>query len=266
MTTTVEVLRSFALATFPSGTLLLNLSTGVFFEADGAAAGILLALGRAAPAAELDREMAALCKIPAYAARERVRALQLQLSSPYELASSHGSLVRMLGAVRIDTQPGLLRAGEAVLLDGATLRMRDELYLLTGREVSGRALLCSALRRRGCRLVEEGTVNLRSKGGRIDQPILHGWFLETKRSRGMGLMLAACSPGFVAAGLLTHTSSTHSRGAWVEIFRMYVRFADEVPAFRVTLPDGELAVHQAVAGFTQALGLGAQESDGSRSS
>lgn len=266
MATPVEILRSFAVASFPSGALVLNLSTGVFFEAEPAAAGILLALARSAPPAEMDREMAALCKIPAYAARERVRAVQLQLSSPYELASSHGSLVRMLGTVRISAQPGLLRVGEAVLLEGATVRMRDEMYLMTGREVSGRSLLCGALRRRGCRMVEEGTVKLRSKGGRIEQPIAHGWFLETRRSKGMGLMLAACNPGFVAAGLLTHTSSTHSRGAWVEIFRMFVRFADEVPAFRVTLPEGELGVHQAVAGFTQALDHHGSQEDGSRSS
>lgn len=262
---TVEILRSFAVAVYPGSTAVLNLSTGSFFQVDSEATPILMAIARGAAAAALEQQMAELCKIPRYAARERVRALQLQLASPYALASSQGSFVRTLGAVHIGEHHGILRIGEAPTLRGATLRSKDGVYFVGGPKDSGKSLLCAALERRGFQLLAEGAMPLRIRNGKIDLALAHAWFLESKRSSGMGLMLAACSAGYVINQLLTHTSSSHSRGAWVEIFRLYAALAEDLPAFRVTLPEGALAVQQAVSGFTQALGMRAHEGSASRS-
>jgi hypothetical protein len=258
----VEIVRSFAVAMFPGATLVLNLATGTFFHVDVEATLVLLAVARGAPVDEVEQQMAELCKSPRYAARERVRALQLQLRSPFALASNQGSFARILGAVRIGEQPGTLRDGPELTLHGATLRSSEGIHLLVGPRGSGKSLLCNTLKQHRFRIVEDGAVTLRSRKRRIDVSVATAWFLEAKRSSGLGLTLAACTPTFVATQLLDHTSSMHPRGAWVEIFQLYAELAMTVPAFRVTLPHGVIEVQEAVSGFAEALRLRAPEPRG----
>lgn len=256
---TVEILRSFAIAVYPGSTVALNLATGSFFQVDAEATSIVLAVARGTAAATVEQRIAELCKIPRYAAKERVRALQLQLVSPYELASSQGLFVRTLGAVSIGERHGRLHGGEAPLLRGAMLRAQEGTYLLAGPNDSGPSLLCSALGRGGFKIVRDGMLPLSIKNGSIDLPVAQAWFLESKRSSGLGLTLATCSAGFVVTQLLAHTASTHSRGAWVELFTLYAALAADLPAFRVTLPEDALSLQQAAIGYTHARSRRAQQ-------
>ncbi len=256
---TVEILRSFAIAVYPGSTVALNLATGSFFQVDAEATSIVLALARGTEAAAVEQRIAELCKIPRYAAKERVRALQLQLISPCELASSQGLFVRTMGAVSIRDRHGRLHGGEPPLLRGAMLRAEDGAYLLAGPKDSDTSLLCRALGRGGFKVVRDGVLPLSIKNGSIDLALAQAWFLESKRSSGLGLTLATCSAGFVVNQLLTHTTSTHSRGGWVELFTLYAALAADLPAFRVSMPEGALTLEQAAFGYTHARRARAQQ-------
>lgn len=255
----VEVVRSFAVAPFVGGTVVLNLATGTYFHLDADVTPIALGIARDLPPAEIEEQMATLRKIPRYVARERVRALQLQLASPFSLASSprlgSDSFVEVAGSVQITEEAGILRPGDTLALQGAALRTPEGLFFIGGARGAGKTVVCSALAQRGLDVIDDGLVKLPVQRGRISTPLSQAWFLESRRRSGMGLILARRNAPFVMAQLLSHTRSSHARGAWVEIFKIYARLAEELPSFRVTVPEGVPAVQQAVRDFTGGFGF-----------
>lgn len=256
---TVEVVRSFAVATFVGGSVVLNLATGTFFHLDADVTPIVLGIARDLPAAEVEEQMATLRKIPRYVARERVRALQLQLASPFSLASSprlgNESFVDVAGSVQISEEAGILRPGDTVSLQGAALRTTEGVFFVGGPRGAGKSVICSALAQRGFEVLDDGMVKLPIQRGHITTSLAQAWFLEARRRTGMGLILARRNAPFAMAQLLTHTRSSHARGAWVEIFKIYAKLAEELPSFRVTVPEGVPAVQQAVRDFTGGFGF-----------
>lgn len=255
----VEVVRSFAVAPLSGGTVVLNLSSGTFFHVQEEATAIVLDIARELPGAEIEERMASLRKIPRYVARERVRALQLQLASPFMLASSPrlgaDTVVEVGGTVQIAEAAGILKPGENLLLRGSALRTPEGVFFLGGPRNCGKSALCAAFAQRGLEIVGDGEVKLPIQKGRISMPFAQMWFLEPKRRSGMGLMLARRTPPHVMGQLLAHTISSHARGAWVEIFRIYAALCEDLPAFRVSMPEGVAALQQAVRDFTGGFGF-----------
>lgn len=255
----VEVVRSFAVAPLTGGTVVLNLASGTFFHLESEATAVVLDIARELPFAEIEERMAALRKIPRYVARERVRALQLQLASPFTLASSPRlgteSFVEVGGSVQIAEAPGILKQGESIWLRGSALRTPEGVFVLGGPAGCGKSTLCQAFAQRGLDVLDDGLVKLAVQKGRITPPMAQAWFLEAKRKSGMGLMLARRSAPYVMGQLLAHTASSHARGAWVEIFKIYATLCEELPAFRVSTPEGVAAVQQAVRDFTGGFGF-----------
>lgn len=253
----VEIVRSFAVASFQNATVVLNLGTGTFFQLEAESAPTVLDIARDLPSPEIEERMALLRKIPRYVARERVRALQLQLASPFTLASSprlgQTSFVDVAGRVNIGQAPGVLRPGEILQWSGAAVRLHEGITFIGGPPGSGKTLLCSALRERGCEILDDGTVQVPVQKGQLSVPLAQAWFLEPQSRAGMGLILARRSPVFAMTQLMTHTKSSHARGAWVEIFKLYATLSEELVAFRVTLPQGAAAVVAAVGDFAGAL-------------
>lgn len=256
---TVEVVRNFAVAPFVGGSVVLNLTSGTFFQLEADLTPIVLDIARDLPSPEVEERMATLRKIPRYVARERVRALQLQLASPFALASSprlgSESLVEVAGAVRITEAAGILKPGETVTLRGAALRTPEGLFFVGGPGGCGKTVVCSALAQRGLEVIEDGSVKLPIQKGRVSLPLAQAWFVEPRRRSGMGLILARRNAAFVMSQLLGHTTSPHPRGAWVEIFKVYAHLAEELPTFRVTIPEGVPALQQAVRDFTGGFGF-----------
>ena len=268
----VEIVRSFAVASFQNATVVLNLGTGTLFQLEAESAPTVLDIARDMPSAEIEERMALLRKIPRYVARERVRALQLQLASPFTLASSprlgQTSFIDITGRVNIGQAPGVLRPGEALQWSGAAVRSQEGIMFIGGPPQSGKSLLCEALAARGCEILSDGTVQVpiqrasekAAEGGKASPDSVNkigvswaqAWFIEPQSRAGMGIILARRSPVFTMTQLLTHTKSSHARGAWVEIFKMVALLAEDLPAFRVTLPQGTDAVHAAVADFAGA--------------
>ena len=255
----VEVVRSFAVAPLSGGTVVLNLASGTFFHLEGEATAIVLDIARDLPSAEIEERMSSLRKIPRYVARERVRALQLQLASPFTLASSPrlgaDNFVEVGGSVQIAEAPGILKPGENVSLRGSALRTPEGLFFLGGPKACGKSAVCSAFAQRGLEVIGDGEVKLPIQKGRIAMPFAQMWFLESKRRSGMGLMLARRTPPYVMGQLLAHTVSSHARGAWVEIFKIYATLCEDLPAFRVSMPEGVAALQQAVRDFTGGFGF-----------
>lgn len=257
----VEVVRSFAVAALPGGTIVLNLGSGTFFHVEQDATATVLDIARELPSGEIEERTAALRKIPRYVARERVRALQLQLASPFALASSPrprlgaDTFVEVGGSVQIAEAPGVLKQGDSIVLRGSALRTPEGVFFVGGPPGSGKSTTCQAFAQRGLHILDDGAVKLPVQKAPIALPLAQAWFLDAKRRSGMGLMLARRTPPYVMGQLLSHTCSSHARGAWVDLFKIYAALCEQLPAFRVSLPEGVAAVQQAVRDFAGGFGF-----------
>jgi hypothetical protein len=137
-----------------------------------------------------------------------------------------------------------------------TLRTSEGLLLVGGNAGVGKTSLADGLTHLGLTVHQDGEVAVPIIKEQVrDFPLSQAWFLQPKRRSGLGLVLARKDSPFALSQFLGHVVSSHPRGAWVEIFKAFAQFTAELPAFEVSVPEGTVAMREAVGDFAGAHGF-----------